>query len=473
MKRRNFFNVLLGATLAASSCYITAQDPFAELESATGGSQQAAASSRSEFEDFVKGHQGEFRDYKQKLMEEFNEYKRISAEETERYRTRLETKWDEPELSSKKVWVEYSKDLSVKNRVDFENQSIEIATNAGKNGKVSEQETRAKLKRLLLKNQAEAFKDDPVAQAVEKKSKEKITLLKTAKVKPKPILMPLVTEAKNPSEKQVDKLVDDLLKKKKTTVVKNKKGENVVKVKIDIKPPPPSTEQAEAIQPKTEQAKENKPEVAADSKVAPKPLTAKEAVAKSAQPKPREMAELRLKKLPKRAREVSSYVETNSKRFKLKESLVFAIIETESAFNPMAKSPIPAYGLMQIVPESAGIDATEQLFGKGKILSPSYLYTQDKNIEIGTTYLNILFFRYLKGVKDPTSRLYCVIAAYNTGAGNVAKAFTGKRRIGPALREINRLSPQQVYDHLIKNLPYEETQKYLKKVVKRIPKYSV
>ncbi|WP_156506370.1 transglycosylase SLT domain-containing protein, partial [Oleiphilus sp. HI0117] len=171
------------------------------------------------------------------------------------------------------------------------------------------------------------------------------------------------------------------------------------------------------------------------------------------------------------AKMLSSDVSKFAAKSKIEDALVYAIIETESAFNPMARSPIPAYGLMQIVPSSAGQDATQQLFGKAKILSPSYLYTSDKNIEVGTTYLNILYYRYLKGIKNELSRLYCSIAAYNTGAGNVAKAFTGKRRLKPALAKINALTPQEVYDHLIEHLPYEETRKYLAKVKKRIPKY--
>jgi len=359
---------------------------------------------------------------------------------------------------------------------------------------VTDAQTRKNLKQLLMKNQAEAFNDDPVAQAVEKKSKEKITLLETAKVKPTPILLPMVTEEKKPSNEKVDKIVDDLMKKKQQTIVTNNKGQNVVKIKIPLmaaaESPPAEAEKPETKKPekvkepagdqatvtvekpvrKNEQASE--PPTVVENKVEKKAETkVKEPSTK--EPKPREMAELRVKKLPKRAREVMEDVQKNAKRHDIDVSLMFAIIETESAFNPMAKSPIPAYGLMQIVPSSAGIDASEKLFGKGRILSPSYLYTQDKNIEIGAAYLNILYFRYLKRVEDPLSRLYCVIAAYNTGAGNVSRAFIGSTKIGKAFPRINSMTPEQVYNHLIENLPYEETQNYLQKVRKRMPKYSV
>ena len=86
--------------------------------------------------------------------------------------------------------------------------------------------------------------------------------------------------------------------------------------------------------------------------------------------------------------------------------------------------------------------------------------------------MHILYYKYLKTIKNKESRLYCAIAAYNTGAGNVAKAFTGTHNIKRASKIINQLTPQEVYAKLIKNLPYDETKKYLKKVSKRIKMYK-
>jgi membrane-bound lytic murein transglycosylase C len=435
---------ILTVLFAVPAVQVSAQDPFEELDAATSNEAQSKEEEQAEFRKYMQAHQAEFADYKRKLMEEFDEYKIIIQEESAKYNKELAKVWDSPEVSSKKVWVEYSKDMKTKSRVDFENQTISISTTMKAGKKPSDAELRTKLKSLLVKNQAQAFKDDPVAQAVEKKSKEKISLLATAEVKPNPILLPLVSDEEKPSEAQVDSIVDDLLEKKSQKVESNKKGDTVVTIEIPI---------------------------AAKTPVDTGPSD----TTKRAEPgkKPKVMVDLRIHKIPKRARTVAGDVKTFAQKAKLDHTLVFAIIETESAFNPMAKSPIPAYGLMQIVPGSAGIDATQQLFGKGKILSPSYLYASDKNIEIGSTYLNILYYRYLKGVKDPLSRLYCSISAYNTGAGNVAKAFTGSRKLRSALPKINAMTPQQVYNHLILNLPYEETREYLEKVVSRMPKYSV
>ncbi|MGL4628533.1 MAG: transglycosylase SLT domain-containing protein, partial [Cetobacterium sp.] len=136
------------------------------------------------------------------------------------------------------------------------------------------------------------------------------------------------------------------------------------------------------------------------------------------------------------------------------------------------RSHIPAYGLMQIVPVSAGKDISKRLYGEVRIFTPEYLYNGEKNIEAGVNYLNLLYYSYLKGVKDPISRKYCTIAAYNTGSGNVAKAFTGNTNLSKALPIINSMSSKEVYNKLLKDLPYAETKGYLKKVTERDKYYS-
>lgn len=416
-------------------------DPFAELDAATAPASESQKQQdlQTEFEQYKQQHQQEYQAYKKQLMEEFNQYKKIAQEETDKFIKSAEKVWDQPELSSKKVWVDYSSDLKTRNKVDFSKGTIQISTTVDAKTTLSDRELRSKLKALIEKNQAEAFKDDKIAQSIEKRSKEKLELIETAEVKPKPILLPYVSDKTNPSSKEVDTIVDNMMKNKKEKVEKNKQGKKVVTLEVPLDNTPSKTTDD-----KTSHSKKAKP-----------------------------MADLKLNKLPKGARNIAEDVETFSTKSQLDQSLVYAIIETESAFNPMAKSPVPAYGLMQIVPVSAGKDATEFLFGKARVLSPSYLYAREKNIEIGTAYLHILQNRYLKAIENPLSRLYCSIAAYNTGAGNVAKAFTGNLRIKSAVPIINKMEPEAVYEHLIKNLPYDETRKYLEKVVSRMSKYSV
>ncbi len=163
---------------------------------------------------------------------------------------------------------------------------------------------------------------------------------------------------------------------------------------------------------------------------------------------------------------------SNAQRFKLKAQWLLAIMHSESSFNPMARSHIPAYGLMQIVPRTAGIDSYRFLYNKRRLLSASYLYNTQNNIEIGSAYFHILYYKYLSSIQDPTSRLYCAIAGYNTGAGNVARAFVGTNSVQSAAELINTMSPEQVYDYLLRNLRHEEPKHYLKRVRARSTQYK-
>ena len=177
----------------------------------------------------------------------------------------------------------------------------------------------------------------------------------------------------------------------------------------------------------------------------------------------------------RRALQYQDLVKNQARQYNLDSALLLAIMQVESSFNPLAQSPIPAFGLMQIVPDSAGKDVNTRLFKLKRPPSAEQLFKPDDNILFGSAYINLLQQNYLAGITDPTSRLYCAIAAYNTGAGNVAKVFhpEKKKRISGAVEIINTLSPEQVYQRLLTDLPYEETRKYLQKVTTAIPQYEL
>ncbi len=156
------------------------------------------------------------------------------------------------------------------------------------------------------------------------------------------------------------------------------------------------------------------------------------------------------------------YVALYAKEYGIDQTLIFAIIKTESSFNPYAVSHIPAYGLMQVVPTSAGRDVYKALNNKDGIPTKEMLFTPKINIQYGLTYLDILFTRYLKGIKNSLSHEYCVIAAYNTGSGNVLSVFHKDRK--KAVDVINSMTSAEVYRKLRTSLKYEEARNYLLKV---------
>ncbi len=163
-----------------------------------------------------------------------------------------------------------------------------------------------------------------------------------------------------------------------------------------------------------------------------------------------------------RAYKYASLVQKYSKKYNVTESLIYGVIKTESSFNPFAVSHAPAYGLMQIVPSTAGQDVFEKIKQRPGRPSPKYLYDPENNIDIGTAYLKILQEQYLVKVRDNRARRYSVISAYNGGAGNVLKTFSSNRN--KAIEKINRLSSDQVYEQLTSRHPSQESRRYLHKV---------
>lgn len=113
---------------------------------------------------------------------------------------------------------------------------------------------------------------------------------------------------------------------------------------------------------------------------------------------------------------------------KLDPAIVRALVQAESNFNPAAKSPVGATGLMQLMPATAS-ELYRQVFGKPapKDLMKQLVEKPELNIQLGTTYLSKKLSQYSevakdeKGKIDPTYQLVLALAAYNAGSGAVGK----------------------------------------------------
>lgn len=177
-------------------------------------------------------------------------------------------------------------------------------------------------------------------------------------------------------------------------------------------------------------------------------------------------------RLEGRARQYASIVLSHAQKYNLDPALVMAMIHTESAFDPNARSPASAYGLMQVVPHTAGEEAYHRIYGERRRLTPEYLYNPDNNIALGTAYLDLLTKAYLGSISDPLSRTYCAVAAYHAGPSNVGRVFVQAPSIQQAARVINSLQPSEVYRRLVEGLPSIESRNYVRNVIKRIRRYS-
>ncbi|MBQ8761457.1 MAG: DUF3393 domain-containing protein [Bacteroidales bacterium] len=191
--------------------------------------------------------------------------------------------------------------------------------------------------------------------------------------------------------------------------------------------------------------------------------------------KKRQVVTVKLDLLPDhvrtRAEKYKNEVDKYCEKYDVDPAMAYAVMQTESSFNPKAKSHVPAYGLMQIVPASAGKDCAQSLKKPFSKPTANYLYEPENNIEMGVHYLHLLKKRYYTKVEDSDSQDLCVIASYNTGAGNVARALRGDTKISKAIPQINAMSYEELFKYFERNL-LPETQNYIRKVTERMKAYK-
>ena len=105
-----------------------------------------------------------------------------------------------------------------------------------------------------------------------------------------------------------------------------------------------------------------------------------------------------------RARAYDDLISEHSRTQGVRPDLVRAVMQVESGFNPYARSPKGAMGLMQLMPSTAK---------EYKVRNP---FDPRANIEAG--------IRHLKALLDRLGSTEMALAAYNAGEGAVAK-FNG------------------------------------------------
>ncbi len=125
------------------------------------------------------------------------------------------------------------------------------------------------------------------------------------------------------------------------------------------------------------------------------------------------------------------------KQAEIDPALTLAVIRQESYFNPKARSPANALGIMQIIPH------TGRLLAKDLDLERYDLFDPQISIQFGTKYL-----------KDQLNAFDCLalaLAAYNGGPINVIKW-------------LNK-DPASELDEFIELIPFDETRDYVKNIL--------
>ncbi len=163
-------------------------------------------------------------------------------------------------------------------------------------------------------------------------------------------------------------------------------------------------------------------------------------------------------------------VKRESERIGWDWRLISSMIYQESRFNPKAESWAGAYGLMQLMPATAG------RFGVSRNSGP------ESHIRAGISFIKWLDKRFEDEITDPVERTKFVLAAYNIGKGHVddARRLAEKYGNDPNVWEgsvekwlLNKSQPKYYRDPVVK-YGYArgiETTNYVTQVTERYEHY--
>jgi soluble lytic murein transglycosylase len=131
-------------------------------------------------------------------------------------------------------------------------------------------------------------------------------------------------------------------------------------------------------------------------------------------------------------------------------ALVYGVMRQESAFNATIVSPANAYGLLQIIPDTAA------KLAKAEGLKPddadeAHLVDPELNVRLGTRYLHDLVARF-------DGQLPLAAAAYNAGEDAVDRWKTRGQSLD--------------VDTFVERIPYAETRTYVIKVMGNVARYG-
>lgn len=142
-----------------------------------------------------------------------------------------------------------------------------------------------------------------------------------------------------------------------------------------------------------------------------------------------------------------AYVTASATEYDLPPTLVYAVIHTESRFDPNAVSSAGAKGLMQLMDGTYEWIQTQMT---GDVQPPERVYDPQVNIRCGCRVLDVLMGQF--------HNTETALAAYNAGSGNVSKWLK---------------NPQYSDDGItLKEIPLSETRNYVKRVLKAWERYQ-
>lgn len=145
-------------------------------------------------------------------------------------------------------------------------------------------------------------------------------------------------------------------------------------------------------------------------------------------------------------RQYAELVGENAQKFGIDQSLLYALIKTESGFDKDAVSSVGAKGLTQITPDTFQWLQTKT----GEVYEEDALFEPEISVYYGAYFLDMLLEEF--------GNTETALAAYHAGRGKVNEWLADPR-----------ISPD---GEALENIPYEDTAGYVKRVMRIKERYQ-
>ncbi|MGK0273230.1 MAG: membrane-bound lytic murein transglycosylase C, partial [Cocleimonas sp.] len=308
----------------------------------------------NDFEKFKQQRKAEISQFNQSKNAEFKKFRDEYLAEFDAYRGELLKFWSVPEQSTSEVEIIYTQDKQTRVKIDALTQQVVIENLTDE---VIDQD--AVIRKLKADPNTRSLLVNIESQAA---LADKETMVST-----------LIDQ---PSEVMAEKVVNeqiDIQKQQMLSQLDAQQSIEDIEIEIATKITPSNAKSLDANN-KLKQIDEINQQSQKRKKIADKQVEA--LVKTNPTYKKIQVNTMRLPEdyLYKLSKDYLSFYQKQSSEMNIPLSLLLAISYAESTFDPKAKSHIPAFGLMQIVPRSAGMDVARKFYRKNQAPTSIELY---------------------------------------------------------------------------------------------------
>lgn len=418
--------ILAALVIGGAAPAVSAADPLEELNRRFQERKEAG-------ETALLDVQRQFRAKRAAMEAQWAQREQEIAARWQQMKREIEQKWDRARQSTEREWVDYSSTYEARSTVDFEKGVIEITV-------------------LVPIGEAGSSHADPESVLLAMKAVQAELAGAGAPAlagtrAPDPASMMIARAAMPAAWAKIVRQFEQIFSREA------KAGRPVLANQVIAKSGTP-------VEPRTAKAFAES-ELIPNAVVEDKPMQAQDGVTR-AQVTAR--VPLAPDHLQRRALLYRDDVAAQARRHGLDPRLLFAIIHTESYFNPLAQTPTPAYGLMLLVPRGPARDAYNYLYNDDIVLDDVYLKDPSRNVELGAAYLHLLRRQLVPNMDEGETKNFLVACAYTWGVEKTRDQILKQARV-------QDLTATQVFTLLTQKTP-EAVRVYLNRIKERIALYD-